>query len=136
MAGLPRADPDKLDRANLDKANKVSPDSRSNSASKGPVDRRRSSKANKAEPGRARASLDKAPRVSPAGQGGQAVQVDRASKNNSASRPPVASRSSAAQPARDNKTCPDSKAFRSKVAREACPVRLVSRSNSAAGKVP
>ena len=39
-------------------------------------------------------------------------------------------------PALANKVCLDSKAFRNKVAREACRVRLVSRSNSAAGKAP
>jgi hypothetical protein len=121
-----KPDKAKPDKANLDKANRDCRASRSNSASKVLV-ARRSSKV--AEPGRARASLapDKASRVG---------QVDRASKSSSASRVLAASPSSAAQAALANKACLDSKAFRSKVAQEACPVRLVSRSNSAAGKAP
>ena len=127
-----KADPANLDRANLDKANLDRPNkdclaSRSNYPSKGPVDRRRSSKANKAAPGQANPGPDQAPRVS---------QADQVSKSSSASRVLAASPSSVAQVAQANRACLDGKAFRNKVAQEACPVRLVSRSNSAAGQVP
>jgi len=85
-----KAGPDNLDKANLDKANKDCRASKSNMASKVPVDRRRSSKANKAEPGQAPASLapDKAPPVSQVDPAGQA---DQASTSSSASKVPAAS---------------------------------------------
>jgi hypothetical protein len=178
-----KADHRKAGPDNLDKASKDCLVSRSNSASRAPVARRKSSKAaakdHKADHHKAdhhKADLgnrDKANRGYPASRSslGSRVLADRSkaapdnkacldskafrskvvreacplsrarlvnlvSQNNSASRAPVA-RSRSSKAAQDNRACLVSKGFRSKVAREACPlsrarlVNLVSRNNSA-----
>jgi hypothetical protein len=119
-----------------DRANKDCPVNRSNSASKVPAARRSSSraaakdhKADHRKAGHHKADHHKA----------DLGNRDKANRGYPASRSSLGSRVLAdrSKAAPDNKACLDSKAFRSKVVREACPlsrarlVNLVSRNNSA-----